>query len=242
MAFKRSQLMIAAGAGLTTAIVVAYATIQSQTIPSSGNETAVVLPTVIASTPATQPVTSTAEPRVIHPPTSDCPIRMAIVDDPSPPLNVRSHPEVKLGNVVGQLENQTFVSVAQQRNGWLKIRDPLPGWIAQNRTRSSCADIIQPLNLSAYHNSAIIQGELIGSGRHGYTFQGHRGQTLTLKSNSAVFPNIIQPDGRLLVENSRLQGDRSPWVGQLSITGTYTIEFNSNFRGFKYDFWVQIDE
>jgi hypothetical protein len=166
---------------------------------------------------------------------------MAVVDDPAPPLNVRSTPEVLPDNVVGQLNNDTFLFVSEQQNGWLKIRNPIPGWVAQNRTRSSCANIVQPINFSRDRNQAIIQGEIIGSGSHRYTFEGQANQTLTVESRNAIFPQIITPDGQLIADDAAPVVDRQSWTGQLPTTGQYTLELNSNFRGFEYDFSVEID-
>jgi hypothetical protein len=174
---------------------------------------------------------------------------MAVVDDPAPPLNVRSTPEVLPNNVVGQLNNDTFLLVSEQQNGWLKIRNPIPGWVAQNRTRNSCANVVQPINFTADRNQAIIQGEMIGSGSHRYTFEGRANQTLTVKSRNSIFPQIITPNGQLITDNAAPVGDtykyrlrqRQSWTGQLPTTGQYTLELNSNFRGFEYDFSVEID-
>ena len=65
-----------------------------------------------SSTPNSSDLASQkSTPVVITPATSGCKIVMAIVDDPEAPLNVRRTPEVKDGNIVGQLNNNAFVSV-----------------------------------------------------------------------------------------------------------------------------------
>jgi len=252
MIFKPHQLTIAIAAGLITAGSVAYFTIRSHTEPlplssppvrNSSPPEFVESPQSITPTPAPSPSPSTisVNPIQISPPTSGCPIQMAVVDDPAPPLNVRSTPEVLPDNVVGQLNNDTFLFVSEQQNGWLKIRNPIPGWVAQNRTRSSCANIVQPINFSRDRNQAIIQGEIIGSGSHRYTFEGQANQTLTVESRNAIFPQIITPDGQLIADDAAPVVDRQSWTGQLPTTGQYTLELNSNFRGFEYDFSVEID-
>ena len=92
-----------------------------------------------AKTPAVQPslVAEVSGPKVgpvvVTPPNSGCKITQAVVSDPNPPLNVRSSPQVRDSEIVGKLNNNTFVSVAEEQNGWLRITDP-PGWIAKNRT------------------------------------------------------------------------------------------------------------
>ncbi|MGB3532104.1 MAG: SH3 domain-containing protein [Microcoleaceae cyanobacterium] len=251
MFFKPHQLIIAASAGLITAGVVAYRTIQPQTdsMPLPDNETlttSALEPKSTTELPPTTPSPSPSRetiavnPMSINPPTSGCPIQMAVVDDPAPPLNVRSTPEVRQGNIVGQLENNTFLLVLEQQNGWLRIRDPIAGWVAQNLTRSSCAQVVQSIDFLPNRNQAVIQGEIIGSGSHRYTFEGQVGQTLRVESRNSIFPQIITPDAAQIARDTNQQ-NRGVWTGQLPITGQYTLELNSNFRGFEYDFWVQLE-
>ena len=47
-------------------------------------------------------------PVVVTPPNSGCKISMAVVSDPNPPLNVRSHPQVNDSKIVGKLKNNFF--------------------------------------------------------------------------------------------------------------------------------------
>ncbi len=61
-----------------------------------------------------------------------------IATDPSPPLNVRSSPVVAPDNVVGTVRNGTRLSVVDQNEGWLRINQPLEGWVYQNLTVTSC--------------------------------------------------------------------------------------------------------
>ncbi len=259
MFFKPNPLIIAASAGLITAGIVAYLTIGSQSDPlplstSQAQLSSISKPQTIAQLPPVTPSPSSSlsavpvNPIVIHPPTSGCLIRMAVVDDPAPPLNVRSTPEVIPNNIVGQLENNTFLLVLEQQNGWLKIRDPILGWVAQNRTRSSCARVVQSIDFLPNRNQAVIEGEIIGGGSHRYTFEGQAGQTLTVESRNSIFPQIVTPNGQLIASETNSVGvgvasskeNRLSWTGLLPSTGEYTLELNSNFRGFEYDFWVQL--
>ncbi|MGB3402378.1 MAG: SH3 domain-containing protein [Microcoleaceae cyanobacterium] len=234
MLFKLHQLIIAAVAGVATAAGVAYYTIQSQTVLEPFESIAQVV-----SDPGEPPPSS--NPIVIQPPTAGCTIEAAVVDDPAPPLNVRSTPEVLPNNIVGQVENNTFLFVIQQQNGWLKIRQPISGWVAQNLTRSSCARVSQPINFSSDRNQAMIQGEIIGGGSHRYLFEGDANQSLIVESRNSIFPQIITPNGQSLLSDEDLSSDRRVWRGQLPVTGQYTLELNSNFRGFQYDFLVTIE-
>ncbi len=61
-----------------------------------------------------------------------------IVSDPQAPLNVRSVPNAKLGEVVGKLNNGATVSLVAEQNGWLQISSPVSGWISKNRTKTVC--------------------------------------------------------------------------------------------------------
>jgi hypothetical protein len=233
MFFKLHQLIIAAVAGVATATGVAYYTIQSQTVAPTES-----IAQVVSDPPQPPPPSN---PILIQPPLEGCTIEAAVVDDPAPPLNVRSTPEVLPNNIVGQLENNTFVFVIQQQNGWLKIREPISGWVAKNLTRSSCARVSQPINFSSDRNQAIIQGEIIGGGSHRYFFEADANQTLIVKSRNSIFPQIITPNGQSLLSDFDISSNRRFWQGQLPVTGQYTLELNSNFRGFQYDFLVTLE-
>ncbi|MEN9230982.1 MAG: SH3 domain-containing protein [Thermostichus sp. DG02_5_bins_236] len=64
------------------------------------------------------------------------------IEDSNPPTNVRQLAPASgvLGQVIGQLPNGTPVRVVQSYNGWLKIRQPLVGWVSMDLTRVSCGD------------------------------------------------------------------------------------------------------
>ncbi len=185
-------------------------------------------------------VSQKSSPVIITPPTSGYKIVMAIVDDPEAPLNVRRNPEVKEGNIVGQLNNNTFVSVADEQSGWLQITNPVRGWVAKNRTRSSCARVDRTIAFSPENDTAIVRGEIIGSGTHNYRVRMIQGQTLTIKNLGDVFPAIISPDDQLMVREPNVEGNESEWTGIMSVSGVYTLQLNSNLRGYEYEFSVSI--
>lgn len=248
MSFKPNQWIIAGVAGLTTAVGVAYATISNRPSPTPTptiTHSSAEPPTpssgvsVAPANPPT-PVTPTPSEVVVKPPVTGCRISMAVVDDPEPPLNVRSTPEVVNGNIVGQLDNNTFVSVVEEQKGWFKISNPVEGWIAGNRTRSSCANVEKSINFLPGGNSAVIQGEIVGGGSHRYRLNGEAGQTLTVESRRQVFPRIVTPDGKLLAGDPSTDSSQKEWTGKLPTTGQYILELDSNFRGFEYEFWVQV--
>ncbi|MEG4851372.1 SH3 domain-containing protein [Microcoleus sp. B5-D4] len=181
---------------------------------------------------------SKVEPVVVTPPNSGCKISMAVVSDPNPPLNVRSIPQVRGSQIVGKLKNNTFVSVAEEQNGWLRITDP-PGWIAKNRTESSCSNVNQQINFRPGGDEAIVKGRIIGGGSHSYRIRARKGQTMTVRNRKDVFPQIITPRGQLLA-GEPYQGNETEWTGKVPVTGNYTLQLDSNFRGYEYEFSVQV--
>lgn len=57
------------------------------------------------------------------------------VDDPQPPLNVRSGAGTTY-SVIGQLQNETILEVEENNGqGWLRISEPIAGWVSESRTR-----------------------------------------------------------------------------------------------------------
>jgi len=66
-----------------------------------------------------------------------CDLSKRIVADPDPPLNVRAGAGTQFP-VVGRLNNGVVIAIETQVKGWLKIREPLVGWVAINRTQPSC--------------------------------------------------------------------------------------------------------
>ena len=197
-----------------------------------------------AKTPAVQPslVAEVSGPKVgpvvVTPPNSGCKITQAVVSDPNPPLNVRSIPQVRDSKIVGKLNNNTFVSVAEEQNGWLRITDP-PGWIAKNRTESSCSNVNQRINFLPGGDEAIVKGRIIGGGSHSYIIRAAKGQTMTVRNRKDVFPQIIAPGGKLLAGNP-YEGNETEWTGKVPVTGNYTLQLDSNFRGYEYEFLVQV--
>lgn len=71
-----------------------------------------------------------------------------IATDPSPPLNVRSSPVVAPDNVVGTVRNGTRLTVVDHNEGWLRINQPLDGWVYQDLTVTSCVPTTAQANAS----------------------------------------------------------------------------------------------
>ncbi|MGE5657332.1 MAG: SH3 domain-containing protein [Actinomycetota bacterium] len=195
-----------------------------------------------SSTPVSQatPSPTQQEPITIEPPNSGCKISMAVVVDPNPPLNVRSAPKVADSNVVGQLKNDTFVAVAEEQDGWLRITDPVAGWIAKNRTNSSCSLVKQAIDFVPGSHEALVKGRIIGGGSHTYLIRANQGQTLTVINHKQVFPIILTPEGKLLGTDPNVAVNKTEWTGQVPANGDYALQLDSNYKGFEYEFLVQL--
>ncbi|MBE9186257.1 SH3 domain-containing protein [Microcoleus sp. LEGE 07076] len=197
-----------------------------------------------AKSPALQPplIAGVSVPKVgpvvVTPPDSGCKITQAVVSDPNPPLNVRSRPQVSGSKIVGKLPNNTFVSVAEEQNGWLRITEPA-GWIAKNRTESSCSNVNQQINFLAGGDEAIVKGRIIGGGSHSYIIRAAKGQIMTVKNRQGVFPLILTSKGKALTGDN-YTGNETEWTGKMPVTGNYTFQLDSNFRGFQYEFYVRV--
>ncbi|MDX2232355.1 MAG: SH3 domain-containing protein [Leptolyngbyaceae cyanobacterium bins.349] len=167
-----------------------------------------------------------------------CVIKMATVDDPESPLNVRSSPTTaNTNNIVGQVQNGTFLTVTKVQNGWLQITEPLQGWVAQSRTRNGCNEKIERVRFGTGNTSTEISDRFIGTGFHKYLFQARAGQTITVTRQSGPFPFITKPDGKLLAD---IQDDRDRWSGELPVSGDYGVQLDSNYKGYPYSFVVEI--
>ena len=251
MSLNMGQLIITGIAGLASATSIAYFTIQSGSSQFANNyfQTQTLDSNLVSDRQKSSSstlnssdlVSQKSSPVVITPPTSGCKIVMAIVDDPEAPLNVRRTPEVQEGNIVGQLNNNTFVSVADEKSGWLQITNPVRGWVAKNRTRSTCPRVDKTITFSPESDTAIVRGEIIGTGSHNYRVRMIQGQTLTIKNFGDVFPAIISPDGQLMGIEPNVEGNESEWTGIISLSGVYTLQLDSNLRGYEYEFLVLIE-
>jgi hypothetical protein len=145
-------------------------------------------------------------------------------------------------NQVTTLKNGTFISVVGEENDWFEIDQPVQGWVSKKRTKSSCSDVSKRIQFPKNGISAIVKGEIVGGGRHQYILRAAAGQTMVVEKLNAdsVFPTIITPKGQVLAGDPYTDGDRTLWSGKLPFSGDYYLDMNSNFKGFKYDFFVEI--
>jgi hypothetical protein len=178
-----------------------------------------------------------------------CKVTMAIVSDPNPPTNVRSTPEVRDGNIVGQVQDDTQLSVQEEQNNWFKVRtlgnESLEGWVSKNVTESGCNEKTQKITIPSNSNSVTIRDRFIGTGSHEYTITAQQGQTITVtvEADSGPFPFIFAAsDANRQRELSNQGGSPGPitWSSQISTSGDYVLDMESNFRGYEYSFTVEL--
>jgi hypothetical protein len=258
MKFNLSTLVLIGAASLAVAMGVTLAVKQTPQVPPIAVES----PTPVAS-PADVEVpaaTSTATAATMQaaeqsPPNSSpsaspeaspvsrkvelCTVRMAVANDPQPPLNVRSAPNSNGENVVGQVKNGTLVTVVDEQDGWLQISTPMRGWVAKNRTDHGCNQKVERISLADDLGTVSISDRFVGTGNHRYVMNASQGQTVTITRDHGPFPSLIAPDGTRLVDGM-MDEKRESWTGKLAQTGTYTVELSSNFRGYRYSFLVEV--
>ncbi len=165
---------------------------------------------------------------------------MAVVNDPESPLNVRSTPDTTADNIVGQLKNKTYVTVVKEQDGWFQITTPTKGWVAKNRTDSGCNQKVERITLNDSTQPVTISDRFVGTGSHRYVINASAGQTIIVDRNRGPMPSLIAPDGTFLLEGP-LEEKRQQWRGKLAQTGEYVLELDSNFKGYKYTFSVEVN-
>ncbi|MBW4487188.1 MAG: SH3 domain-containing protein [Trichocoleus desertorum ATA4-8-CV12] len=244
------------GTGLLTLVslvCVACASAPEPDLTASPSPTAPTTPATPGSSPAAVPP-STAQPLKSFPVNNaqdgepavqveNCVVTQAIAADPNPPLNIRSEPEVQPDNVVGTLKNGSWLSVVAERDGWFQIRsldgNEVAGWVAKNRTESNCNQKTARIALPQAGGTVAIADRFVGTGSHKYVFRANQGQTLTVTNQKDVFPNILAPTGQPLISEN-YDENRQNWTGELPATGEYTLELDSNFKGYDYAFSAQV--
>lgn len=102
------------------------------------------------------PVPAAVNPPPAAPAADGCTV---VVADPQPPLNVRSGPG-EASAQVGQLANGTALTVAEQQGGWLRITQPVRGWVSANMTRQDCGAL--PGRFPQASQRLLTDGDLAG--------------------------------------------------------------------------------
>lgn len=165
-----------------------------------------------------------------------CVVKMAVVNDPDAPLNVRSTPSAT-ATVVGRVNNGAFLTVVKEQDGWFQVDGSVKGWVAKSRTRSGCNEKVDRVSFEAGNTSAKVSDRFIGSGFHRYLVNAQQGQTLTVIRQNGHLPVISKPNGTVLLG---MDNNRDRWSGELSASGDYILQMDSNFRGYPYAFTVEI--
>ena len=188
--------------------------------------------------PSSEPLPSKSQaPEAAFRKVESCKVTMAKIADANPPLNVRSDPTIVPDNIVGTLKNGTFVTVTNELDGWFAIATPLKGWVAQSQTDSGCNEKTERVSFGAGGNSVTISERFVGTGSHRYRFNLGKGQTLSVSSDQKTLPRIVAPNGKDIFNSDDRQ---TSWSGELATTGDYTLELDSNYKGYKYSFSVQV--
>lgn len=167
-----------------------------------------------------------------------CSVSMAVVKDPEPPLNVRSAPSTA-GSILGKLKNGEWVSVQDEKDGWLQITNPIAGWISKQRTDHACNRKIERIRFSGDRGRLTISDRFVGGGNHSYVFSLQQGQRLTITRANGPFPYVTLPGGRGYLLDQR-QEPTQTWTGEIPKPGEYAIELDSNFKGYQYSFLVEV--
>ena len=187
----------------------------------------------------------------------NCRIYQFRVNDPEPPLNIRSSPEIRPDNVIATIPNGRIGAIVAEHNGWFKIawsdanHRQQEGWIAANRTEYACNEFMETVTGFPFP----LVGRLIGAGSHQYGVELRKGQTLVLRPDRQMnepslmyWPTAITgPDiqGRTPgVPNSygywwRKPGDTTApepaeWRWTAKESGRYLISYDSNYKGYSY--------
>ncbi|MGV0026119.1 hypothetical protein [Phormidesmis priestleyi] len=66
-----------------------------------------------------------------------------LVNDPQPPLNIRSSPAELKDNVVGQVKNGETLTVIGGNESWFQVSLPVQGWVDQSLTKTVCGTAAQ---------------------------------------------------------------------------------------------------
>jgi uncharacterized protein YgiM (DUF1202 family) len=66
-----------------------------------------------------------------------------LVNDPQPPLNIRSSPVELKDNVVGQVKNGEMLTVVGGNETWFQVSSPVQGWVDQSLTKTVCGTAAQ---------------------------------------------------------------------------------------------------
>ncbi len=162
-------------------------------------------------------------------------VSMAIIAAKGPPITVHSSPHETPDNVLGTLANGTFVAIAQAQADWWEITEPAHGWIPKRATQSAYSHKVEQVELGG--QTLTICDRFIGTGNHQYRVLAQAGQTLTVIHLAGPSPRLLSPSGR---QQCPINDKRDRRIFELTTSGEYTLELESNFRGYDYGFTVAL--
>ena len=81
-----------------------------------------------------------------------------IISDPDGWVNVRSSPTIQADNILRTLSNGTILVVVSETDGWLRVTEPVEGWIASNRTTQEC-EPAKENSAEAFYNQGIAKAQ-----------------------------------------------------------------------------------
>jgi hypothetical protein len=170
-----------------------------------------------------------------------CKIISAIVADPQAPLNVRLEPNSS-AEIIDRLNNNTHISISGEQDAWFHIDldHPVKGWVFRELTRYTCGYLEARIDFAENGGSLKITDAFIGGGQHKYYLNCRKGQTLRLESYARIgTPAVDAPDGTSLThQDAALQ----EWICILDVDGDYTLSYHSNFKGYEYNFSVELND
>jgi hypothetical protein len=168
-----------------------------------------------------------------------CKIISAIVADPQAPLNVRLEPNSS-AEIIDRLDNGTHISISGEQDAWFHINNPVKGWVFRELTRYTCGYLEARIDFAENGGSLKITDAFIGGGEHKYYLNCTKGQTLRLESYARI-PSVYAPDGTLLAGDP-YSAPVHEWNQILDEDGDYTLLFDSNFKGYEYNFSVELND
>lgn len=146
------------------------------------------------------------------------------VNDPNPPLNVRSSPEIAPDNIVATVENGTILSVLGVQGKWLQLQSP-EGWVSKNLTQQVCQLTPKRVRFAPGAISTVLSQTLNQHDRQPFLLNAQAQQTMTVRlTDGAVESQVLDPQGNLIAQaNPQTPVDETV----LPLTGDYTITIES---------------
>jgi Bacterial SH3 domain len=85
----------------------------------------------------------------------------AQANDPQPPLNIRSTPDDASNNIVGTVPNGTVLTVVNSHRKWVRVSQPIAGWVYEDLIRPSCSQTATLPQQSKLSRRSSATGEQI---------------------------------------------------------------------------------